>query len=99
MTGQNGYREINAALFGSHAMRHEMLSAIISIGQMLDTQLNIYIAAEDVKEFWSMYPAKGESHEVFESAVLSEETDGTKSDEYDRHLVAEPLCKNLFIKC
>lgn len=93
MTGQNGYREINAALFGSHAMRHEMLSAIISIGQMLDTQLNIYIAAEDVKEFWSMYPAKGESHEVFESAVLSEETDGTKSDEYDRHLVAEPLAK------
>lgn len=93
MTDQNGRREINVALFGNHAMRHEVLSAIISIGQMLDTRLNIYIAAEDVKEFWNKYPAKGESHEVFESAVLLEETDGTKSDEYDRHLVAEPLAK------
>lgn len=93
MTDQNGYRKINVALFGNHAMRYEMLSTIISIGQMLDTRLNIYIAAEDVKEFWSTYPAKGESHEVFESAVLLEDTDGTKSDKYDRHLVAEPLAK------
>ena len=40
---KDGHKEINVALFGSHAMRHEMLSAVISIGQMLDTRLNIYI--------------------------------------------------------
>lgn len=95
---KDGHKEINVALFGSHAMRHEMLSAVISIGQMLDTRLNIYIVAEDVEQFWNTYPVVGESHTVFENTILLEKSDGTVSTTYDKHLVAEPLAKIYLIK-
>ena len=91
LSEKDGQKEIDVALFGSHAMRREMLSALISIGQMLETKLNIYVVSEDVEQFWDSYPAAGESHDVFESAVLWEKQDGTASNTYDRQLVAEPL--------
>lgn len=91
LSEKDGQKEIDVALFGSHAMRREMLSALISIGQMLETKLNIYVVSEDVEQFWNSYPAEGESHKVFESAVLWKKQDGTASNTYDRQLVAEPL--------
>lgn len=91
LSEKDGRKEINVALFGSHAMRREMLSALISIGQMIDTKLNIYVVSEDVEQFWDSYPAAGESHKVFESAVLWEKQDGTASNTFDRQLVSEPL--------
>lgn len=52
---EDGILDLQAALVGSHAMRKEMLSAIISIGQMLDAHLTVHVAAEDAKTFWEEY--------------------------------------------
>lgn len=49
------------AVIGRHTMRSDMLSAIISVGQMPDLPLTVRIIAEDASDFWRDYISEGQN--------------------------------------
>lgn len=87
---EDGILQLKAAIVGNHAMRKEMLSAIITIGQMTDADLTVSVVAEDAKEFWEDYIS--EAKNVALRAALTWSVDGQMvSDEIDQNLVARSL--------
>ncbi|MDO5134334.1 MAG: hypothetical protein Q4D81_15355, partial [Eubacteriales bacterium] len=48
-------RELRTAIIGNHAMRADMLSAVLSIGQMPDAPQRIELIADDTDVFWEDY--------------------------------------------
>lgn len=49
------------AVSGRHTMRSDMLSAMISVGQMPDLPLTVRIIAEDASDFWRDYISEGQN--------------------------------------
>lgn len=87
---ENGSKVLKAALMGSHIMRAGFLSAVISIGQMLDAKLEISIVSNDAKAFWNDYVSEGKNA-ALKKAVVVEEQDPPFADEVDLTLVNRPL--------
>lgn len=85
-----GKRKIKAVIAGSHMMRTGFLSAMISMGQMLDSELEISLISEDVAEFWENYISE-EQNAGLKNAVLWEKDGREQSAEIDPRLVARPL--------
>lgn len=84
----NGVRKLKVAIYGNYVMRTEMLSAIISIGQMLNSTLDIYLVSEDAREFWNRYLKKNPGL----SRAVTWSCDGEIcSDEIDEKLVDRSL--------
>ena len=54
---ENGFspQKLGVAIIGGHAMRPDMLSAVLSIGQMPDLPLHITLAAGDADTFWEEF--------------------------------------------
>lgn len=48
-------QELRVAIIGQHAMRSDMLSAVLSIGQMPDLPLHIDLISKDAEVFWQDY--------------------------------------------
>ena len=51
-------RILDVAIVGSHGMRRQMLQALISCGQMLDTRLNIRLFDTEVERFWQSFTSE-----------------------------------------
>ncbi len=85
-----GGRTLRAAFAGNHMMREEFLSAFLSIGQMLDFELELAVVSPDAGQFWNNYM---EQNPGLRRAVLAE-IDGKKQpDETDRNLIGSPLAR------
>ena len=85
-----GKRKIKAVIAGSHMMRTGFLSAMISMGQMLDSELEISLVSEDAGEFWEDYISEDQNAGL-KNAVLWEQNGQVQSAETDPRLVARPL--------
>lgn len=92
LSGEKGHesRVIKAALCGSHMMRNGFLSALISIGQMLNTRLEVSLVSEDAEEFWNDYTSE-ERNAALKRAVVWEINGRLCSAKTDEALVARPL--------
>lgn len=86
----DGMKELNVVIAGKHLLREGFLSAVISIGQMLDTRLNIYLISDDAQSFWESYIAP-EKNISLKKAVLVDYNGNIKSDSIDQNLVARAL--------
>lgn len=85
-----GTKQIKVVMTGNHAMRSGMLSAVISIGQMLHTELSVYLVDKDAVHFWDIYTSKA-CNSALKSAVTWTVDGRTVSGQVDRQLVARPL--------
>jgi len=83
-------KRLKVALIGENPMRTAFLSALISIGQMLDTKLEISILSEDAAEFWQDYVSK-DKNSALKRAVNVEINDRKVIEKVDFRLVKEPL--------
>lgn len=83
-------RKLKVALIGENPMRTAFLSALISIGQMLDTRLEISILAEDAEEFWQDYVSE-DKNSALKRAVHVEVNGRKVTQKTDPQLVKEPL--------
>lgn len=90
--GDKGNREIKVALAGSHILRKGFLSALISIGQMLDTTLEISVLAKDAEAFWKEYLSP-EHNSALGGAVLWDVNGNSGSEKTDHRLTARPLAR------
>lgn len=86
----DGKRRIRAVIAGGHMMRTGFLSAMISMGQMLDSELEISLVSEDAAEFWESYISE-EQNGGLKNAVAWEKDGRMQSAETDPRLVAGPL--------
>lgn len=86
----DGKRRIRAVIAGSHMMRPGFLSAMISMGQMLDSELEISLVSEDAAEFWENYISQ-EQNGALKNAVVWAKDEQGQSAETDPWLVARPL--------
>lgn len=86
----NGKRRIKAVIAGSHMMRNGFLASMISMGQMLDSELEISIVSEDAAEFWESYISE-EQNGGLKNAVIWEKNGQKQSTETDPRLVARAL--------
>lgn len=88
---------LNIAIVGSHSsMRKAMLQNVISIGQMLDSRLNIYLVAEDTEKFWKQFTK--ENPELKNTVVWSSNGGCTHSD-IDSFITDEPFAYIDCIQC
>lgn len=86
----DGKRILRAAIVGSHMMRGGFLSAFLSIGQMLNTDLEIAVLAPDAGAFWEEYTRQNTG---LQSAVLAEIGQEPAQNLHDRNLVSSPLAR------
>lgn len=84
----SGKRILKAALVGKHRMRNGFLSAVLSIGQMLDTDLEIAVLSPDAEQFWNEYT---EQNAGLRQAVRVEIDGKQLPDCLDCNLVGSPL--------
>ena len=87
----NGTRTLETALIGDHAIRENMLKAIICCGQMLNSQLKIHLFSKDAEEFWKTCMEK--NPEITRSVQWSVDgKDGNEEkDILDAKIVSQPL--------
>jgi serine/threonine protein kinase len=90
MENPKGRSELHVAIIGKHAMRKDMLSAVISIGQMLEQTLTVELAADDAEEFWDDY-LSGSQNPALAKAVTWEVNGQSRSEEIDNGLVSRSL--------
>ena len=85
-----GISELKVAILGKHIMRNDMLSAVISIGQMLDQMLIVELVADDAVDFWKDYISENQNSSL--AKAVTWEIDGQIiSDEIDSGLVDRSL--------
>ncbi len=87
---KNEQEEMRVGIYGSHTMRADMLSAVISIGQMLDQKLVVEIVSEDADEFWKEYTDL-KNNAALKNAVTWEVDGQVINSEIDTMLVERPL--------
>lgn len=87
---EDGIRQLKVVLAGDHAMRTEMLSAMISIGQMTDSELTVSVVAEDARAFWEDYISE-EKNTALKSALTWSVDEELLNDRIDEKLVARSL--------
>lgn len=89
-------KELHVAIVGSHVMRTDILSAVLSIGQMPDMPLVVELISEDAEAFWKDYLSK-KNNPGLAGAVTWEYAQGSRdgqspaSMEFDDRLVSRPL--------
>jgi len=79
-------------LAGKHMMLEDMVSAVISIGQMLDKKLEIHLTGKNIEGFWEYYTC-AEKNAALKSAVVVFKDDQVVLDNIDERLVDRPLAK------
>lgn len=85
---------LDITIVGSHSsMRKAMLQNVISIGQMLDSKLNIHLVAEDTKKFWRQFTR--ENPELKNIVAWSQNGESVHGD-IDSFLTDEPFA---YIDC
>ena len=89
-------KELRVAIIGSHAMRTDMLSAVLSIGQMPDMPLIVELISEDADTFWQEYISKKNNPGLADAVTWEYALNGKNgpepaSMEFDRQLVSRPL--------
>lgn len=83
-------KRLEVVVTGCHMMRKDMVSALISIGQMLDTQLHIYMVSEDADTFWEQY-ISDECNPGLAEAVVIYKNEELLFDRINPFLTARPL--------
>lgn len=83
-------QELRLAIAGNHEMRKEMLSAAISIGQMLDSNLTIDLVGEDAEKFWEDYISE-KNNPALRYAVTWSVDGVVQNDKINVHLVSRKL--------
>ena len=96
-------QKLCAAIIGGHAMRPDMLSAVLSIGQMPDLPLHITLASEDADTFWQEFisdalnPALARAvtwdrgDKDYDQTAVTPCHPGNRPAEFDSGLVDRPL--------
>ena len=89
-------KELRVAIVGSHVMRTDILSAVLSIGQMPDMPLVVELISEDAEAFWKDYLSKKNNPGLagavtWEYAQDSRDGQSPASMEFDDRLVSRPL--------
>lgn len=93
-------QRLSVAIIGRHAMRQDMLSAVLSIGQMPDLPLHIALVAEDADDFWHKYISDAHNPALARAVtwdygdkqtVITPCHPGDLAAEYDPDLVERPL--------
>lgn len=82
---------LDVCLVGKDSMRAAMLHALISIVQMLDSELRIHIIAEDAIEFWNEYTSEKMNPGLAGAVCLYENGKKSRGSKLDRKMVKEPL--------
>lgn len=91
------FQILDITIVGSHSsMRKAMLQNVISIGQMLDSKLNIHLLAEDTKKFWRQFTR--ENPELKNIVAWSQNGESVHSD-IDSFLTDEPFAYIDCIQC
>lgn len=88
--GENVVKKLEVVMVGKHAMRKDFLSALISIGQMLDTELHISLVSKDAEYFWKEYTSNKNNPALSEAVIVSK-NGKIVSDCVNPILVARPL--------
>lgn len=70
LTYENGKKVLSVVFTGNHAMLDDMLSAVISIGQMLDTELKIHLVGNNMESFWNNYTSEARNSELKRAVVV-----------------------------
>lgn len=89
---KKGNKHLKVVLYSNYAMRKEMLGAIISIGQMLETKLDIYLVSKDAEEFWNDYISK-DNNFALPKAVIWNLNGEIISDNIDKQVVSQALAE------
>lgn len=92
----SGGKELRVAIIGSHVMRTDILSAVLSIGQMPDLPLVVELISEDADTFWKDYISKKNNPGLagavtWEYAQDRRDGQAPASMEFDSGLVSRPL--------
>lgn len=90
VTEKGAQKRLEVVIMGTHMMRKDMLSAIISIGQMLDTQLHIYLLGKDVERFLLEY-LSDDYNPALSKAIVWSKNGKLVSADINPLLVARPL--------
>jgi serine/threonine protein kinase len=90
MENPEGKSELHVAIIGKHVMRKDMLSAVISIGQMLEQTLTVELVADDAEQFWDDYLSASQNP-ALAKAVTWEVNGQSRSEEIDKGLVSRSL--------
>ncbi len=83
-------KALKVLLAGSHWMREGFVSAIISVGQMLHSSLEIGIISEDAEEFWESYVSE-EKNSGLKEALTVEVNGKPLYSDVNRKLVGRAL--------
>lgn len=88
---------LDITIVGSHSsMRKAMLQNVISIGQMLDSKLNIHLIAEDTEKFWLQFTRENpELRNIVEWSI----NDGLIHSDIDSFITDEPFAYIDCIQC
>lgn len=88
---------LDITIVGSYSsMRKAMLQNVISIGQMLDSKLNIHLIAEDTENFWKQFT---EENPELKSIVEWSINDGFIHSDIDSFITDEPFAYIDCIQC
>lgn len=87
---KSGISELQVSIIGKHVMRKDMLSAVISVGQMLEHALTVELVADDVEEFWKSYISE-EQNSALAGAITWEVNGQPVSTDFDSDLVERSL--------
>ena len=84
--------ELSVVLAGNHLMMEDMLSAVISIGQMVDKSLKIHLVGEDIERFWEDYVSENKNAALKRAIILSKNKEVIIND-IDKNIVARALAE------
>lgn len=85
----NGGKSLSVAIIGTHAMRPDMLAAVLSIGQMPEMPLHIRLIAPDADRFWEEYVSEKNNPALAHAVTV--EYKNKSDDLFDAGLVDQPL--------
>ena len=82
--------ELDVVLVGRHVIRQDMISAILCIGQMLDTEMHLHVLGEDAEVFWKKYTSE-RYNPALKDALIVYKNGLPVSETFRSFLVERPL--------